>query len=69
MRWDGFYTTGIEVYNLTGQLERQAGLAESLAERAISRAEGLRAERQYEPAILELRRGRDKPCSRQSGSP
>ena len=60
MRWDGFYTTGIEVYNLIGQLERQAGLAEGSAERAISRAEDLRAEQQYEPAILELRRAAEK---------
>ena len=44
MSWDGFYTTGIEVYNLIGQLQRQAGLAESSAERAITRAEDLRAE-------------------------
>jgi len=56
MSWDGFYTTGIEVYNLIGQLERQAGLAEGSAERAISRAEDLRAEHQYEPAISELQR-------------
>ena len=56
MKWDGFYTTGIEVYNLIGQLEKQAGLAEGSAERAISRAEDLRAEHQYEPAILELHR-------------
>jgi hypothetical protein len=54
MSWDGFYTTGIEVYNLIGQLERQAGLAEGSAERAISRAEDLRAGQQYEPAISEL---------------
>ena len=56
MSWDGFYATGIEVYNLIGQLERQAGLAEGSAERAISRAEDLRAEHQYEPAISELQR-------------
>ena len=54
MSWDGFYTTGIEVYNLIGQLERQAGLAEGSAERAISRAEDLREGQQYEPAISEL---------------
>lgn len=59
MSWDGFYTTGIEVYDLIGQLERQAGLAEGSAERAITRAEELRAERQYEPAILELQRAAD----------
>jgi Tetratricopeptide repeat len=56
MRWDNFYTNGIEVYSLIGQLERQAGLAEGSAERAISRAVDLRAERQYEPAILQLQR-------------
>lgn len=56
MKWDRYYTNGIEVYNLIGQLERQAGLAEGSAERAISRAEDLRAEKQYEPAILELQR-------------
>jgi hypothetical protein len=56
MRWDGFYTTGIEVYNLIGQSQRQAGLAESSLERAISRAEDLRSENQYEGAILELQR-------------
>src|SRR5206468_6272400 len=38
MSWDGFYTTGIEVYNLIGQLQRQAGVDESSAERAVSRA-------------------------------
>jgi Tfp pilus assembly protein PilF len=56
MRWDRYYTSGIEVYNLIGQLERQAGLDEGSAERAISRAVDLRAKRQYEPAILELQR-------------
>lgn len=56
MSWDGFYTTGIEVYNLIGQLERQAGLAEGSAERAINRAEDLRAEHQFEQAISELQR-------------
>lgn len=56
MRWDHFYRDGIEVYNLIGQLERRAGLAEGSAERAISRAVDLGAERQYEPAILELER-------------
>jgi Flp pilus assembly protein TadD len=60
MRWDFFYTTGIEVYNLIGQLEKQGGVAEGSAERAISRAEDLRAEQQYEPAILELRRAAEK---------
>jgi len=54
MSWDGFYTTGIEVYNLIGQLERQAGLEEGSAEHAISRAEDLREGQQYEPAISEL---------------
>lgn len=56
MRWDVFYTTGIEVYNLIGQLESQAGVAEGSAERAISRAEDLWAKDQYEPAIQELQR-------------
>ncbi len=56
MSWDCFYTTGIEVYNLIGQLQRQAGLAESSPESAITRAEDLRAKYQYEPAILELQR-------------
>ena len=56
MSWDNFYTTGIEVYNVIGQLERQAGLDEGSAERAISRAVDLRSEGQYEPAILELQR-------------
>jgi tetratricopeptide (TPR) repeat protein len=56
MRWDRYYTNGLEVYNLIGQLERQAGLDEGSAERAISRALDLRAKRQYEPAILELQR-------------
>jgi tetratricopeptide (TPR) repeat protein len=56
MRWDHFYTDGIEVYNLIGQLEKQTGVAEGSAERAINRAEDLRAERQYEPAIWELQR-------------
>jgi hypothetical protein len=56
MRWDRWYRSGIEVYNLIGQLQRQAGLAEGSAERAISRAVDLRAESQYEPAILELQR-------------
>jgi len=56
MSWDGFYTTGIEVYNLIGQLQIQAGLSEGSAERAISSAEDLRAQGQYEPAILELQR-------------
>lgn len=56
MRWDRNYTNGIEIYTLIGQLERQAGLAKGSAERAISRAADLRAERQYEPAILELQR-------------
>ena len=56
MRWDRYYTNGIEVYNLIGQLQRQAGLAEGSAERAISRAEDLRTEKHYEPAILELQR-------------
>jgi hypothetical protein len=54
MKWDGFYTTGIEVYNVIGQLERGAGLAEGSAERAINRAEDLRAKNQYENAISEL---------------
>jgi hypothetical protein len=63
MSWDGFYTTGIEVYNLIGQLEMQAGLAEGSAERAITRAEDLRAEHQYEPAISELQRAAEiKPA-------
>jgi hypothetical protein len=63
MSWDGFYTTGIEVYSLIGQLEKQAGLAEDSAERAISRAEELRAEQQYEPAISELQRAAEiKPA-------
>ena len=56
MSWDRFYTTGIEVYNLIGQLQRQAGLAESSPERAITRAGDLRAEYQNEAAILELQR-------------
>jgi hypothetical protein len=56
MRWDSAYTRGIEVYNLVGQLERQAGLAEGSAERAISRAVDLRAQGQYEQAIVELQR-------------
>ncbi len=56
MRWDRYYTNGIEVYNLIGQVERQAGLTEGSAERSISRAVDLRAESQYEPAILELQR-------------
>ena len=56
MRWDNFYTNGIEVYNLIGQLVRQAGLAEDSAERAVSRAVDLRAKGQYEPAIFELQR-------------
>lgn len=56
MRWDPYYTTGIEIYNLIGQLERQAGLAEGSAERAVSRAVDLHAKRQYEQAILELQR-------------
>jgi tetratricopeptide (TPR) repeat protein len=60
MRWDRFYTSGIEVYNLIGQLERQAGLDEGSAERAISRAVDLRVERQYEPAILELQHAVEK---------
>ena len=60
MKWDHFYTDGIEVYNLIGQLERQAGLDEGSAECAISRAEDLRAARQYEPAILELQRAGEK---------
>ncbi|MGI8890083.1 MAG: tetratricopeptide repeat protein [Chthoniobacterales bacterium] len=55
MRSDSFYTNGLEVYTMIGQLERQAGLAEGSAERAISRAADLRAERQFEPAIKELR--------------
>jgi tetratricopeptide (TPR) repeat protein len=60
MRWDRYYANGIEVYNLIGQLERQAGLAEGSAERAISRAVDLRAKKQYEPAILELQRAAEK---------
>jgi hypothetical protein len=60
MSWDGFYTGGIEVYNLIGQLERQSGLAEGSAERSISRALDLRAENQYEPAIAELQRAAEK---------
>jgi len=60
MRWDRFYSSGIEVYNLIGQLERQAGLAEGSSERAISRAADLRAERQYEAAVLELQRAVEK---------
>ena len=60
MRWDLFYTTGVEVYHLIGQLEKQGDLAEGSAERAISRAEEFRAEQQYEPAILELRRAAAK---------
>jgi tetratricopeptide (TPR) repeat protein len=60
MRWDHFYTEGVEVYNLVGQLERQTGLDPSSAECAISRAEDLRAARQYAPAILELQRAGEK---------
>lgn len=60
MRWDHFYTDGIEVYNLIGQLERQTGLDPGSAECAISRAEDLRAARQYERAILELQRAGEK---------
>jgi hypothetical protein len=60
MRWDRYYTNGIEVYNLIGQLERQAGLDEGSAERAISRAVDLGAKSQYEPAILELQRAAEK---------
>lgn len=56
MRWGNWYTNGIEVYNLIGQLERQAGLAEGSTERAISRAVDLRAKMQYEQAISELQR-------------
>jgi tetratricopeptide (TPR) repeat protein len=56
MKWGNWYTNGIEVYNLIGQLERQAGLAEGSAERAISRAVDLRAKMQYEQAIFELQR-------------
>ena len=56
MRWDSAYTSGIEVYNLIGQLESQTGLAEGSVERAISHAEELRAHGQYEPAIVELQR-------------
>ena len=56
MSWDRWYRSGIEVPNLIGQLERQAGLAETSAERAINRAIDLRAAGQYEPAIMELQR-------------
>ena len=56
MNWDNFYTTGIEVYDLIGQLERQAGLAQDSAERAVTRAEDLHGQHQYEPAISELER-------------
>jgi tetratricopeptide (TPR) repeat protein len=56
MGWDRYYTNGIEVYNLIGQLQRQAGLAEGSSERAISPAVDFRAASQYEAAILELQR-------------
>ena len=60
MRWDGFYTGGIEVYGLIGQLEKQAGRDEGSAERSINHALELRAEKQYEPAIFELQRAAEQ---------
>jgi len=60
MSWDRWYRSGIEVSNLIGRLERQAGLAEGSAEGAISRALDLRAESRYEPAIAELQRAAER---------
>ena len=56
MRWDNFYTTGIEVFDLVGEMESQGGLAPGSPERAIHRAEDLHAKRQFERAIAELKR-------------
>ena len=54
MKWDSWHAEGIEVYNLIGQMERQAGIAEGSPERAINRAVDFQAVSQYEPAIFEL---------------
>ena len=59
MRWDSWHAEGIEVYNLIGQMERQAGIAEGSPERAINRAVDFQAASQYEPAIFELERAAD----------
>jgi len=56
MRWDSWHAEGIEVYNLIGQMEKQAGIAEGSPERAINRAVDFQAISQYEPAIFELER-------------
>jgi hypothetical protein len=60
LKWDRWYRSGIEVYRLIGQLEEKADLAEGSAERAITRAVELRAENQYEPAIMELQHAAEK---------
>ena len=56
MKWDSWHAEGIEVYNLIGQLEKQAGIAEGSPERAINRAIDFQAASEYEPAIFELER-------------
>jgi hypothetical protein len=60
IKWDGFYTGGIEVFNLLGQLETLTGIEEGSAERSVSRALDLRAQNQYEPAISELQNAAKK---------
>jgi tetratricopeptide (TPR) repeat protein len=54
MSWDRFYTGGVEVYTLIGEVESEAGLAQGSAERSVCHAMDLRAQDEFENAISEL---------------